>query len=358
MPEDQAVNEPSKTSVLEFDRIVAEHGEWTAMPIHLGGDRYTRSPAPDWRLRRILQVVTDLSGKPLAEMRVLDLACLEGHYGIEFALHGANVVGMEIREANLVKARYAKQELGLENIEFLQEDVRNLRRTEHGAFDVVICSGILYHLDVPDVFEFVQRLREVCDGLMVIDTYISLSAREKVEYKGKTYSGAWYREHDPRADTETKYRDYWASIDNTRSFWFTHASLCNLISDAGFTSLLRVENPVMPQTAEDRVTYVAIAGQRAAVLSSPPTARLDEGRLPEHYPKPWYLVQDRGDSMFRFFKAVLPQPVKNMVKAALRAARLMPPDSTPEFLKPRRGDRGHRPNSLAASDTFRPIGKQ
>jgi SAM-dependent methyltransferase len=322
---------------LELERIVAEHGAWTAMPIHLGNNRYTREPAPDWRLRRIVQVVGDVLGKPLSAIRVLDLACLEGQYGIEFAMHGAEVVGMEIREANLIKARYAQQELGLANIRFLQEDVRKLRRSSHGHYDVVICSGILYHLDAPDVFEFVHRIREVCDGgLAVIDTQVSLSDRVTVDYRGKSYSGLWYKEHDESADAQTKYQDYWASIDNTRSFWLTHPSLCHLIADAGFTSLLRVENPVMPATADDRVTYVAIAGKPAQVLSSPVTASLRGDHHPEHNDAAPNSIQDEHGPLFRFFKAALPQPVKDVVKVGLRAARLLPPDQTPEFIKNKR----------------------
>ena len=330
------MNDPASSEGLDMGRIIAEHGEWTAMAIHLGNGLYTRKPAPDWRLRRIVQVVTDLLGKPISEARVLDLACLEGHYGIEFALHGSSVVGMEIREANLVKARYAQQALGLKNISFIQEDVRNLSRAKHGAFDVVICSGILYHLDVPDVFEFVRRIHEVCDRLVVIDTQISLSAHVTVEHGGRSYSGLWYKEHDERADEKTKYMDYWASIDNTRSFWFSHSSLCNLIADIGFTSFLRVENPVMPATAEDRMTYVGVKGTPVAIRSSPPTAELIKARHLEVNETPPNPIQYRRGLVFRFFKAALPQPVKDLVKRGLRAVRLMQPDTTPEFARKNR----------------------
>ncbi len=327
---------PASTAPLQFEQVVAEHGEWTAMPIYLGQGRYTRAPAADWRLRRILQVTSDLLGKPLSEARVLDLACLEGQYAIEFAQHGAEVVGIEIRAANLVKARYAQQELGLDNLRFVQDDVRNLSRARYGSFDVVICSGILYHLDVPDLFEFTHRLREVCTRLLVLDTQLSLSARDSVAYRGRSYSGLWYREHDDGADAETKYRDYWASIDNTRSFWLSHASLCNLLADVGFSSFMRVENPVVPRTGPDRATYVALAGEPAAVRSSPPTADLHEDHHPEQDDAPPNPVQVDHGRLFRFLKTTLPQPVKEVIKTGLRAARLMPPDPTPEFLKHQR----------------------
>ena len=44
----------------------------------------------------------------MQDLRVLDLACLEAQFGIEFALHGSNVVGVEGREVNLAKAQFAK----------------------------------------------------------------------------------------------------------------------------------------------------------------------------------------------------------------------------------------------------------
>jgi ubiquinone/menaquinone biosynthesis C-methylase UbiE len=318
---------------LEFERVVAEHGEWTAMAIDLGDGRSTRPPAPDWRLRRMVQVASDLLDKPLSEARVLDLACLEGQYGIEFALHGGSVVGIEIRDSNIVKARYAQQELGLKDIRFIQDDVRNLSRANLGGFDIVICSGILYHLDVPDVFEFAQRIYEISDRLVVIDTQIALSAQVTVSNGGRTYSGLWYKEHDENADRAEKEADLWASIDNVKSFWLSHPSLCNLLSDVGFTSVLRVENPDMPATAVDRQTYVAIKSQPAKILSSHLTDKLVEGHRPEFNVTPPNAIQVKRGSVFRLLKTALPQPVKNAIKPILRSTRILGADTTPDFLK-------------------------
>jgi 2-polyprenyl-3-methyl-5-hydroxy-6-metoxy-1,4-benzoquinol methylase len=318
---------------LKYEEIVAEHGEWTAMAVDLGDGRSTRPPAADWRLRRIVQVATDLLGKPLSEARVLDLACLEGHYGLEFAMHGATVVGIEVRESNIIKARYAQQELRLKNIRFIQDDVRNLSRAQLGGFDIVICSGILYHLDVPDVFDFVRRMHDICDRLVVIDTQIALKARASVSDGGHTYYGLRYKEHDERADRETKYKDLWSSVDNVESFWFTHPSLCNLIADTGFTSMLRVEDPGMPETGIDRQTYVAVKSRPAKILSSHLTNELKQSHQPELNDAPTNTIQLDHGPMFRFLKAALPQPVKNRIKPILRSARLLPADSTPEFMK-------------------------
>ena len=84
----------------------------------------------------------------------LRFSLFRGHYAIEFAMQGATVVGIEGRESNVQKAIFAKDILNLENLTFYQDDVRNLSAEKYGQFDIVLCSGILYHLDSSDVFPF------------------------------------------------------------------------------------------------------------------------------------------------------------------------------------------------------------
>ena len=93
-----------------------ELGDWT-YDIPLGNGVWTRGnqKIPHTRLKRILQIVVDLCAKPISACRVLDLGCLDGMFSIEFALHGAQTVGVEIREANIRKAEFCKEVLGLQN---------------------------------------------------------------------------------------------------------------------------------------------------------------------------------------------------------------------------------------------------
>src|SRR5579859_8299350 len=120
----EPLKEPGGGRAMTYEQVVERYGPWSAMSIHLGGERYTlMPPRPDWRLRRLLQIVGDHADKPLERLRVLDLACLEGQYGIEFALHGAQAVGIEARETHVEKARFAKEQLGLANYQVFQDDV-------------------------------------------------------------------------------------------------------------------------------------------------------------------------------------------------------------------------------------------
>src|SRR5262249_23647092 len=151
--------------------IEERYGPWVGHNYWLTDDVYAvkKSWGPNQRLRRMVQVVADLAGKPLAELRVLDLDCLEGGFALEFALQGAQVLGIEGREANLARARFAAEVYGATGIEFIQGDVRNLTPESYGLFDVVLCLGILYLLDAPDVFPFLEPASAVCRPLPLID---------------------------------------------------------------------------------------------------------------------------------------------------------------------------------------------
>jgi 2-polyprenyl-3-methyl-5-hydroxy-6-metoxy-1,4-benzoquinol methylase len=115
---------------LKRQKIVEQFGDWTAHNILLQADTYTYDEShPKFEeqlrghgihLQRIVQIVSDVTNQPLSNLRVLDLVCLEGLYGIEFARHGSEVIGIEGREANVVKAQFAKDVLELDNITFLQ----------------------------------------------------------------------------------------------------------------------------------------------------------------------------------------------------------------------------------------------
>jgi 2-polyprenyl-3-methyl-5-hydroxy-6-metoxy-1,4-benzoquinol methylase len=149
--------------VTSLDEFRSRHGEWTSMSIHLGGDTYTLPPAPDARLRRLVQVTSDLAGKPISQLRVLDLACREGHYAID-AMQGAEALGIEYRAESFAKARFVKDYLHLDRLTLYQDDLRNLSREKYGEFAVVICSGILYHLDAPLTITFTSSLNTVGRG--------------------------------------------------------------------------------------------------------------------------------------------------------------------------------------------------
>lgn len=260
--------------------VIEKFGEWTAHNIRLSDECYTidnRIVGDEVKLRRIVQVVSDAAGVPLKNLRILDLACLEGLYAIELALHGADVVAIEGRASSIEKARFVKDVLSLNTLQLFQDDVRNLSREAYGQFDVVLCLGILYHIDVPEVFSFLEKISEVCQRIAVFDTHVSLAPKEFVEYDGKKFWGEPYAEHSDSSTPEERAKALWASLDNLKSFWFTRPSLYNLLEQVGFTSVYECKNPAEATKPPDRCTLLAMKGQRSALISSPLVNELPEG---------------------------------------------------------------------------------
>jgi hypothetical protein len=218
----------------------------------------------------------------MGQCRVLDLACLDGLFSIEFALAGADTVGVEIREANVKKAMFCKDALELANLKFIQGDVREISAESLGKFDAIICSGILYHLQAPDVWQLIRNMFAMTKRLVVIDTHVALTAETNVSLEGVEYSGKQFFEHSDADSQELKAKRLWASWDNATSFWFTRPSLVNMLSRAGFSSVYECFTPVHKNFGESniknpgRCTFVAIKGEEQNLKTSPSANGLRE----------------------------------------------------------------------------------
>jgi 2-polyprenyl-3-methyl-5-hydroxy-6-metoxy-1,4-benzoquinol methylase len=271
--------------------LIDRYGLWTSHNLQLQDDLYTFTKDQATfdqqltnhgvHLQRILQIVVDIVQKPIGDLRVLDLACLEGIYGLEFARHGAEVVAIEAREVNIEKARFAGEVLGLNNITFVQDDVRNLSVEKYGEFDVVLCLGIFYHLTVPDVFHFAEKLFEVCRRIAIIDTHIGLTSNASHTFKGQAYSGWIFREHAAESSQEDRLKQLWASVDNETSFWFTRPSIYNLFANVGFTSVYSCSIPATPKKGGDSDTFVALKGTKTQLFTTPTLNDQSAARWPE-----------------------------------------------------------------------------
>lgn len=308
----------------EMRQVVARHGDWTDHNIHITGDLYTiGEDVVSTRLRRIVQIVADTSRKPLADLRVLDLACLEGLYAIEFARQGARTVAIEGRECSIEKARFVKKALGLDNLTLSQDDVRNLRREKYGEFDVVLCLGILYHLDAPDVFHFVENIARVTTGLAVIDTFVSLADKESHVHEGKRYWGRKIFEHFPSDSAEQRRDRVWASLDNPKSFWLTELSLYNLLSACGFTTVYKCQVPSDVYKPADRVTLLAIKGTPQTLLSTPKVNEIPVADWPEGWKPRVSQDQDPRVQISKRLSHMVPPALKRPAKAILQSVGLM-----------------------------------
>ena len=221
------------------------------------------------KVRRIMQITRDLSGRSFEELRILDRGCGEGVYTIEAGLRGAEVVALDARNQRMEQGAACAIRQDLENVRFVQEDVRRVTREAFGSFDAVYFLGLLYHLDAPDVFSVLENVASLCTRLLIVDTLISPATETEVEWRGETYPGKRFREHGDEDADEVRRSRVLKSIDNTFSFRFTRESLLKALQAAGFTSVYECRVPLEPGKADDRVTLAALRGAPVVVSTYP-----------------------------------------------------------------------------------------
>src|SRR5216684_950458 len=98
---------------------------------------------------------------------VLELGCGTGQLSLFLASAERTVVGADLARPSLALARAAAARYGVNGVHFVETDLRapGLRP---GAFDVVICSGVLHHTPEPRTsFASVARLAR-SGGVLVI----------------------------------------------------------------------------------------------------------------------------------------------------------------------------------------------
>ena len=115
--------------------------------------------------QRILPALrTDLSGAS-----VLDVGCNAGYFAIEAKRRGAwRVVGIESVGDFLRQAELCRDVLGLD-IEYLSMDAHALRDLR-ARFDLVLFTGILYHLKDP--LHVIEAVGECCADAVIVETEV------------------------------------------------------------------------------------------------------------------------------------------------------------------------------------------
>jgi ubiquinone/menaquinone biosynthesis C-methylase UbiE len=193
-----------------------------------------------------------------SRVRVADLGCLEGGFAVEFARMGFQVLGLDVREANIEACRHVKANVNLPNLEFVKDNAWNVAK--YGRFDAVFCCGLLYHFDRPK--QFLELISGVTDRLLIVQTHFApdasgferlrrivprflkpkTNALDKYRLspltENESLQGRWFTEF--RSDKAFKQRESskWASWDNRRSFWIRREYLLQAIYDSGFGLVL------------------------------------------------------------------------------------------------------------------------
>ncbi|MGC9610978.1 MAG: class I SAM-dependent methyltransferase [Minisyncoccia bacterium] len=210
---------------------------------------------------RLLAIANDIfRDVPMKKIRILDLGSYEGIFSIGFAQLGAEVVSVEGREINSAKIKIAKEYLGLKKLDVIQTDVRAVNKEKYGRFDLVLACGIMYHLDVPSVFDVTKNIFDMTERSAIFDTHIALSRPVNHIYNGRSYWGKNHKEFNVGTSTYDKQLNLASALDNNESFWLTRISWLNLLKDLGFDTAYECLMPYVTREKGfyDRATFVAV----------------------------------------------------------------------------------------------------
>lgn len=123
-------------------------------------------------VRHAYPTLLDHFGGSLAGKRVLDVGCNCGGFTFEAARAGAaHVVGIDLAERYIEQSTLIRRALDLDQTEFHVMAIEDVTRETLGSFDVVLCLGVLYHLESP--VSGMRSLAAVCDDVMLVDTNIT-----------------------------------------------------------------------------------------------------------------------------------------------------------------------------------------
>ena len=250
----------------KIDELIKKYGPWTAHNIQLSSNVYTIgeniTDRSSQRASVYMNIWETLKNKKVRGMKVLDLGCLEGGISLRLAEKGAKVVGVDVRDGHLKKASFSAEYLGLKRrCNWIQGDVTESNLWNNlGIFDIIICSGLLYHLNEIDIPLFMRNIFNACrnNGIVIIDTNISPEPRESIVIPGhpKLY-GCRYREHADSLSDEQRLSSGWSSYRNNTSFWLTERSLVNTVIHAGFSSVIKPLYPYHEWNHKSRNIWVA-----------------------------------------------------------------------------------------------------
>jgi tRNA (mo5U34)-methyltransferase len=107
----------------------------------------------------------------LAGKTAVDLACHQGWFTMALAQRGvAKVTGVDARTEHVEDSRLIAQALGHGNVEIAQHDVHRVGPDELGTHDVVVCFGLIYHLEDP--VGALRVARSLCKGVCLVETQV------------------------------------------------------------------------------------------------------------------------------------------------------------------------------------------
>lgn len=115
------------------------------------------------------------------QARAIDLACHQGWFSQRLADFGfAKVLGVDARAGHVEDARLVAAACGIHNLDFLHSDLHALDAAALGRHELVLCFGLLYHLENP--IGALRQAQALCSRLCLIETQVAPGISGVIDY--------------------------------------------------------------------------------------------------------------------------------------------------------------------------------
>ena len=124
------------------------------------------TPGPKSKGEKNVKKTKVIQSLNLRGLNVLDVGCAEGMFSFYMAASGAHVTGIEVNDKRVKKAEFIKNQLKIDNIEFVLFDAESPSSWDSIAdkYDVGFCFSVLHR--VSDPFNLIAQLSSKCETLV------------------------------------------------------------------------------------------------------------------------------------------------------------------------------------------------
>ena len=141
--------------------------------------------------------LTNFSITKISDPKILVAGCGTGQDALHAATRykNSNVLAIDLSISSLKYAKRKTEELGIKNIEYIQLDILDLKKLNR-KFDIIICAGVLHHMNNPLKGWSVLTSCLNDGGLFYIGLYSKfaskeiISLRKEISEKGIKYNNA------------------------------------------------------------------------------------------------------------------------------------------------------------------------
>ncbi|MDL2236379.1 class I SAM-dependent methyltransferase [Christensenellaceae bacterium OttesenSCG-928-K19] len=219
-------------------------GQWSSsFPASAG---VTAGPIPLFEDSRINWAV-DTMGSPEGKT-VLELGFLEGGHSYMMSQMGAaSVTAIDANTRAYLRALVAKEIMGMPNVHFYCGDFNKYLAKRDKKFDILLCSGILYHMVNP--VQLIADMAACADNLFIWTHYYDhemIYSKQASSFRNKLHFST--KEYECSADGYTAKvfrRSYlislgWAGFcggPNRYSYWLPKEELIGCLKHFGFRKL-------------------------------------------------------------------------------------------------------------------------